>query len=74
MGEYDFTLGIDLACNAAHVATLADATGRLVWSNHRFQTTAAELGRLWSKVPVGSSTAAGDGAHPERMGAVGGLV
>ena len=52
MGEYDFTLGIDLACNAAHVATLADATGRLVWSNHRFQTTAAELKRLWSKVPV----------------------
>ena len=30
MGEHDFTLGIDLACNAAHVATLADATGRLV--------------------------------------------
>lgn len=52
MGEHNFTLGIDLACNAAHVATLADATGRLVWSNHRFQTTAAELGRLWSKVPV----------------------
>ena len=54
MGEHNFTLGIDLACNAAHVATLADATGRLVWSNHRFQTTAAELRRLWSKVPVGA--------------------
>jgi hypothetical protein len=27
---YDFTLGLDSACSAAHLATLADAAGRLV--------------------------------------------
>jgi transposase len=54
MGEYDFTLGIDLACSAAHVATLADAAGRLVWSNHRFRTAAVDLDGLWSKVPAGA--------------------
>jgi hypothetical protein len=54
MGEYDFTLGIDLACSAAHVATLADAAGRLVWSNHRFRTAAVDLDRLCSKVPAGA--------------------
>jgi hypothetical protein len=43
MGEYDFTLGIDLACSAAHVAALADAAGRLVWSNTGFRTAAVEL-------------------------------
>ena len=54
MGEHSFTLGIDLACSAAHVATLADTAGRLVWSNYRFRTAAVELERLWSKVPVGA--------------------
>ena len=54
MREYDFTLGIDLACSAAHVATLADAAGRLVWSNHRFRTAAVDLDGLWSKVPAGA--------------------
>ena len=44
MGEYDFTLGIDLACSAAHVATLMP--GRLLWSNHRFRTAAVELDGL----------------------------
>lgn len=54
MEEDQFTLGIDLACSASHVATLADAGGRLVWSNYRFRTAAAELERLWSKVPAGA--------------------
>ena len=35
MGEYDFTLGIDLACSAAHVATLADAAGEFNRYNRR---------------------------------------
>jgi len=52
--EHDFTLGVDLACNAAHVATLADAAGRLVWSNHRFRTNTVELERLWARVPAGA--------------------
>ena len=72
MGEYDFTLGIDLACSAAHVATLMP--GRLVWSNHRFRTAAVELEGLWRQGSCGGSPAAGDGAHPEYVGAVGGLV
>jgi hypothetical protein len=38
MEEEQFTLGIDLACSASHVATLADAGGRLVWSNYPFRT------------------------------------
>jgi transposase len=42
-----------LACSAAHVATLADAAGRLVWSNHRFRTATVELERLWARVPAG---------------------
>ena len=54
MDEHDFTLGVDLACNAAHVATLADAAGRLVWSNHRFRTNTVELERLWARVPAGA--------------------
>jgi hypothetical protein len=33
------TLGVDVACRAAHQASLADGTGRLVWSGRRFRTT-----------------------------------
>ena len=54
MDEQDFTLGVDLACSAAHVATLADAAGRLVWSNHRFRTVTVELERLLAKLPAGA--------------------
>ena len=54
MDEHDFTLGVDLACSAAHVATLADTAGRLVWSNHPFRTATVELERLWAKVPAGA--------------------
>jgi transposase len=53
MDEHDYTLGVDLACSATHVATLADAAGRLVWSNFQFRTGMAELERLWRKVPAG---------------------
>ena len=49
---YDYILGVELACNAAHVATLADTAGRLVWSNYRFRTSIAELQTLWAKVPA----------------------
>ncbi len=30
------TLGIDLACRAAHVASLAGPDGRLVWRGRKF--------------------------------------
>jgi transposase len=52
MQDLKFTLGIDVACRAAHVATLTDQTGKLLWSNHRFLTSTSDLARLWSKVPA----------------------
>src|SRR5215468_2889132 len=45
------TLGIDVACRAAHQASLADETGRFVWSGRRFQITAADLNQLWEQIP-----------------------
>jgi transposase len=52
--DHDYTLGVDLACSATHVATLADAGGRLIWSNFRFRTGVAELEALRAKVPAGA--------------------
>lgn len=37
------TLGIDLAVRAAHVATLTDEKGNVVWSRRRFQSHPREL-------------------------------
>src|SRR6516165_4055836 len=47
------TLGIDVACRAAHQASLADERGRFAWTGRRFRTTAADLERLWAQVPAG---------------------
>jgi len=47
------TLGIDVACRAAHQASLADASGKFAWSGRRFRTTAADLDRLWESLPAG---------------------
>jgi transposase len=44
-------LGVDIACRAAHQASLADETGRLLWSGRRFRTTVADLERLWRLLP-----------------------
>jgi transposase len=49
------TLGIDVACRAAHQASLADASGKLAWSGRRFRTTVADLERLWSSLPAGAA-------------------
>ena len=49
------TLGIDVACRAAHQASLADSAGRFAWSGRRFRTTTADLGRLWAAIPPGAS-------------------
>lgn len=40
-------MGIDLACRAAHVASLAGSDGTLVWSGRTFFTQAQDLERLW---------------------------
>ena len=48
------TLGIDIACRAAHQASLADEAGRFAWSGRRFRTSAADLQRLWESLPAGA--------------------
>ena len=47
------TLGIDVACRAAHQASLADDVGQFVWSGRRFRTVASQLQALWASVPEG---------------------
>src|SRR6516162_1979864 len=49
------TLGIDVACRAAHQASLADETGRFAWSGRKFRTTAADLDQLWESIPAGAA-------------------
>jgi transposase len=44
-------LGIDIACRAAHQASLADEQGNFVWTGRRFRTSARELERLWAMLP-----------------------
>lgn len=44
-------LGIDLAVRAPHQASLADEQGRVLWSGHRFRSSAEDLQRLWSRLP-----------------------
>jgi transposase len=46
-------LGIDIAVRAPHQASLADERGQLIWSGHRFRSTAADLQALWERLPHG---------------------
>ena len=46
-------MGIDIAVRAPHQASLADERGELVWSGHRFRTSAADLEALWARLPTG---------------------
>lgn len=45
------TLGIDVACRAAHQATFA-VGGQPVWRGRKFLTRPAELGRLWDDLDL----------------------
>lgn len=45
-------MGIDIAVRAPHQASLADERGKLLWSGHRFRTTATDLGLLWERLPA----------------------
>jgi len=51
-------LGVDLACQAAHQASLADEQGKFLWSGWKFTTTTADLEKLWAKVPDGAEVTA----------------
>lgn len=44
-------MGIDIAVRAPHQASLANERGELLWSGHRFRTTAADLDALWARLP-----------------------
>lgn len=46
------TLGVDVACRAAHQASLAGVDGTLVWSGRKFFTRPADLERLWSDLDL----------------------
>lgn len=47
----ELCLGIDVACRAAHQASLADQAGQYIWVGRRFRTTAADLEALWGILP-----------------------
>jgi transposase len=55
MRMQQMTLGIDVACRAAHQASLADESGRFAWSGRRFRTSAADLERVWQAIPAGAA-------------------
>jgi transposase len=44
----ELTLGIDVACRAAHQASLARSDGTFVWTGRRFFTRPADLEKLWA--------------------------
>lgn len=48
------TLGIDVACRAAHQGSLADEAGNYLWSGRRFRTTPEDLETLWRSFPEGA--------------------
>ena len=54
----ELRLGIDVACRAAHQASLADEQGKFIWSGWKFTTTTADLEKLWAKVPDGAEVTA----------------
>jgi transposase len=51
MTAMEWTLGIDVACRAAHQATLAQ-NGATVWSGRKFDTRPADLDRLWADLDL----------------------
>jgi transposase len=51
----ELRLGIDVACRAAHQASLADEQGKFLWSGRKFRTTTGDLQRLWSMLPAGTA-------------------
>lgn len=48
----ELTLGIDVACRAAHQASLARTDGSLVWTGRKFFTTPEDLQRLWEDLEL----------------------
>ena len=51
-------LGIDIACRAAHQASLADDHGEFIWTGRRFHTSPGDLEQLWAMLPDQTDPAA----------------
>jgi len=68
------TLGVDVACRAPDQASLADCQGQLRLEGRRFRTTSEDLEALWRSLPDDVESHGRDGAHPQRVGAAGGVV
>lgn len=51
----DLILGIDLACRAAHQASLARSDGTFVWTGRKFFTRPADLEKLWAALDLDES-------------------
>src|SRR3954463_1849395 len=43
-------MGVDIAVRAPHQASLANERGGLLWTGHRFRSTAADLKTLWARL------------------------
>ena len=56
--DNEVRLGIDVACTAAHQASLADERGEFLWQGWKFRTTTEDLERLWAKIPAGARVVA----------------
>lgn len=53
----ELRLGVDIACRAAHQASLADARGEFLWSGRSFRTAPRDLDQLWAMLPPGTDPA-----------------
>lgn len=47
-----WTLGVDLACRAPHMASLAGPDGTIVWSGRSFESRPGDLERLWADLDL----------------------
>jgi len=66
------TLGVDLGIRAAHVATLCDSGGEVVWSKRRFGNRHDRVRNAGQPDRGMRRVDGGDGTHPQRVGAGGG--
>jgi transposase len=57
-------LGVDIAVRAPHQGSLADERGQVLWSGHRFRTTAADLQVLWARLLAAAQPAGQPGGQP----------
>lgn len=62
----ELVLGIDLACRAAHQASLARPDGTLAWTGKMYFTRPGELDKLWKEIALGERDTVGVVMEPTR--------